>query len=253
MSVDKWVVKYWIYAYRIPRHHNCIAAINAELPDKVCDIAEHQVTGFTSGRIKESPLYRLSSSFHTISASKCFPLDLLQVLNASYDLVELVLKNSDSYRGAEPYLTYLSSIRGQIMSFTSINERNSPSKGDYVYECSRLASVIMLSCVESSQPLSKCPQSLIDMLVDALKRTEVGDNWGDLSGLMYWVVLVGAAVTQGRNEPGYMDSVLTQIMLHMCFSGYSLDSALEPPRKFGRFHYIITEWSKGSECRQNCP
>jgi hypothetical protein len=213
------------------------------LPDNACDITEQDVPEFTNGLINESPLYRITASFDTISTSKCSSARLLHVLNATYDLVDLVIQYSDGDPNLDPYSSSFSKIQRQITGFSSINKQDRPTKGDHIYESSRLASVVMLYCVEKSLPFSKTPQSLVDMLVSAVKKTNVGDNWDDFSGVMYWVILVGAAVTQGRSGPGYMDSLLTQLMLHMCFSGYSLDSGLEPPRKFGRFHHIIkTRW-----------
>lgn len=103
----------------------------------------------------------------------------------------------------------------------------------------------MLSCVSESQPFSKAPPELVQSLLALLKLTDVGDNWGDLIGVFFWVLMVGSAPTQGKPNEGYADSLLGQTMLHMCFHGYSLDSAMEPPKMFGRFHRILAELDGG--------
>jgi hypothetical protein len=219
----------------------CITAINANKFEDVFDIADKDVYGFRSDHVRESPLYRLTPEFETVSACRLSSPGLLQVLNATYDLIDLVIRNSTKEVNAEDYVTELCALRSEIISFPAVAELDAPSKDDYIYESSRLAALISLSCVSGSRRFLLTPVALVDELISALKRTEVGDNWGNLEGVFYWVSLVGAAATQGRPGKGFADSLMSQIVLHMCYKGYSFESALEAPKQFGRFHCAIAE------------
>src|ERR1700744_97603 len=99
--------------------------------------------------------------------------------------------------------------------------------------------MIILNAIETPQPLISSDSALTLGLIGALEKTDVGDNWGELSGILYWVTMVGSASSQGRPGHRLLDSTLGRIMGEIAFTAADYAAAVEPIRQFSRLQIAI--------------
>jgi hypothetical protein len=111
---------------------------------------------------------------------------------------------------------------------------------DWVFECCRLTFGIMLAAIETRQPLVSNDQTITLALMHALQKTEVGDNWGDLSGILFWVSIIGSASSHPGNR--VLRSVLGQIMAEITFTAFG--DAVEPVLRFTKVQIALKRRSK---------
>ena len=111
---------------------------------------------------------------------------------------------------------------------------------DWVFECCRLTFGIMLAAIETRQPLVSNDQTITLALMHALQKTEVGDNWGDLSGILFWVSIIGSASSHPGNR--VLRSILGQIMAEITFTAFG--DAVEPVLRFAKVQMALKRRSK---------
>lgn len=99
----------------------------------------------------------------------------------------------------------------------------------------RYAALITLEAISRRVPLTSTDQNLTAGLIKALEKTDIGDCWGDIRGVLYWVALTGSAASQGRDGCRMLDSTLGRSMFQMTFTGHDngFEEAVMPARVFG--------------------
>jgi hypothetical protein len=145
------------------------------------------------------------------------------IIAAVYDLGagEYPASSSPSPR---QYDAEVCEIRERLASLPSAYTPGLPISGDWVYESCRIASIIYASAIILRVPLSVAaepgrsiiladsplvqtggssgnnraspPPRLDEVLYEALERSNTEYVWGDMSGVLYWVSLVGAAAAR---------------------------------------------------------
>lgn len=112
------------------------------------------------------------------------------------------------------YTRKLSEIRRRIDSLPSAQTQGLLTSNDWIYEACRIAAVIYTQAIALRVPFSYAAEmayditretnrlaseppslatSLIAALYKVLGRTNTDELWGSLSGVLFWVTIVGAA------------------------------------------------------------
>ncbi|KAF2464580.1 uncharacterized protein BDR25DRAFT_95732 [Lindgomyces ingoldianus] len=119
------------------------------------------------------------------------------------------------------YDTKVSAICARLAALPSAYTPGIPITNDWVYETCRIASIIYASAILYHIPFSVASEPgrspllsnsvsltnstagghllttrLTDALYETLEKTNLGDVWGGMSGVLYWVTLVGAAAAR---------------------------------------------------------
>jgi hypothetical protein len=120
---------------------------------------------------------------------------------------------------SQQYDAKIADIRERLAALPSAHTPGLAATKDWVYESCRIASIIYTSAIIMRVPFSVAaepgrsiipveaeptwhPNSqsssvrLTDALYYALERSNMQDIWGDMSGVLYWVSLVGAAAAR---------------------------------------------------------
>ena len=112
-------------------------------------------------------------------------------------------------------------IRARLATFPSAYTPGAPVAGDWVYEACRIAAIIYASAIIMKVPFSVAAEPgrsillsdtssianpitgghllstrLAEALYEVLERSNMQNIWGDMSGVLYWVCLVGAAAAR---------------------------------------------------------
>ena len=121
----------------------------------------------------------------------------------------------------QDYVTKIAEIRSRLVAMPAASIPGLPTTNDWLYESCRLAAIIYAGALLMRVPFSVAadptrnpilfdaaalPGSLIgdhlylnrltEPLFEALKRSDLTSVWGDLSGVLYWVALVGAVAAR---------------------------------------------------------
>jgi hypothetical protein len=96
-----------------------------------------------------------------------------------------------------------------------------------------------LTAIETYQPLASTDTVLTLDLVKALEKTDIGDNWGELSGVLYWVSMIGSASSHGRPDHRLLNSTLGRTMSKLACTDSDFGSAVEPVRQFSRLQMAL--------------
>lgn len=187
--------------------------------------------------VPESPLFCPRRRFFTLERSRrCTPqtLDLIQKLHELTDLAaDTPLSSSTTTTTTTPLRNpdqqkrgILAHIRAlpPVAALPDCGNDEIERKARWRYEAVRLAGLLYASSVASGQPLST--QSLesrlasssssssssaaaaasapsLEKLVEAIKRSDCphSECWGDMTGVLYWVTLVGGAAAARADVP----------------------------------------------------
>lgn len=154
--------------------------------------------------------------FYSIRGSKECSNQVVSLLHATADYIDatLLLDGLDTLieGSAKLGLDQYELAKAGLEPFLSFNEEGT-THTDYVYESCRLATVLMVDAIETGTSFSELDISLVQQLKSALQMTDIGNAWGQLSGVLYWVTLVGhSAAAIGRPQHGYLDSCLRLVM-----------------------------------------
>lgn len=168
----------------------------------------------------------------------------MYILYIAKALIDLVVTFDEGAIGETDFDITLCHLKTDLERHVSTHDPQSASDGNWVFECCRLTVVIMLKAIEKAQPLVSSDSALTLSLVGALEKTDVGSNWGELSGLLYWVSMVGAASSQGRPGHRLLDSTLGCTMSEIAFTALDFRSAVEPVRQFSRLQEALKRRSQ---------
>jgi hypothetical protein len=221
------------------RHHTLVAAINAQpaSPAFDIDIDNVPITFPIIGTIQESPLYCPSRTFEQVRRSKRCSQATLQIIFGARDLIDLLLSHHES----EEVRIEISTVKAQLESQLSANNPQSPSHGDWIFESCRVAALIILQAVEQTTPLASCNPLLAESLVQALEKTDIGGIWGDMLGVLYWVLIIGLASTQKSVGHRLLSSTMTRAMFKIAFTVPHFDYALGPIQRFAMMQAALKQ------------
>lgn len=189
--------------------------------------------------IPESPIYCPRGDFFTIVRSKFCTEQMYELLCDMRDLTDLFFqsfldpdyndksdtvpqiscqpppKPCDLQTAAEACLKHIETLSPlAIMSGTPM------SYAAWMFEVVRVISLIYTTAIAKGIPFSKAaiiinarcehtpiattpgmlPSSL-HSLVTALQKSNASESWGDMSGVLYWCLMVGGAATRKRGDP----------------------------------------------------
>lgn len=199
----------------------------------------------STASIPQTNLTSLCSVFMAMSNCPTANKEMTSMLLSTKSFIESLLA---LYEGCEPSVqeeetfgVELYSQKAEIQSHLSASDPNSPSFGDYTYECVRLSSLLIIEAIEMRVPLNKASELLATSLSSAIAKTDLSGTWGEMLGVLYWVSMIGAAAWKGRGGKGerMMDSVLGSAMFKATFEPGDLGSAIAPVRMFGRFQIAL--------------
>jgi hypothetical protein len=211
-------------------HHTLVAAISAKPPSPTFDIDFGNIPA-TDPRIEasqESPLYCPSGTFDQVYQSKRCSQATLQILYNAKDLVDLLVNDYENEERAMGVLM----AKAQLESHLSANDPQSTSHGDWIFESCRITALIILQAIETATPLASSNPSLTLSLAQALGKSNIGDNWGDMLGVLYWVSIIGLAAAQESAGHRLLGSALSRVMFEMAFTVPNLECALRPIQRF---------------------
>lgn len=155
-------------------------------------------------------------------------------------LIDLMIDFDEGVVDEEDFNTMVSNIKSELERHISIYEPQSAATDrNWVFECCRLAVVIMLIAIETAQLLTSSDSVLTLDLVRAIEKTDIGDNWGELSGVLYWVSMIGSASSYTRPGHRLLDSTLGRTMSKLAFTTSDFSSAVEPIRQFSRLQRAL--------------
>jgi hypothetical protein len=189
------------------------------------------------GAIQESPLYCPSRTFERVRRSKSCSQVTLQIIYGARDLIDLLLSNRED----EEVRIEVSTIKAQLESHISAHNPQSPSHGDWVFESCRVAALIILQAVEKTTPLASCNPLLTESLVQALEKTDIGGIWGDMLGVLYWVLMIGLASTQKSGGHKLLSSTMSRVMFEIAFMVPHFNYALRPIERFAMIQAALKQ------------
>jgi hypothetical protein len=184
-----------------------------------------------TGPLPESPLFCYNIDFETIPNNTSCSIATYQVLCDMRDLTNLFIKKTtkdikeeDEERTSlslQDYPKEVSAIRERLASLPSAYSPGHETSNDWVYEACRIAALIYTTAIFFEVPLSVAadPNHYRDLsgssstansdvtrqLLSVLERTDVGNIWSDMAGVLYWVCAVGAAAAR---TPAALDESL---------------------------------------------
>jgi hypothetical protein len=62
-----------------------------------------------------------------------------------------------------------------------------PYHNDFIYECCRLTALLQMTMLEN--PCRTDIRSLVTQLKEALKKTELTNYWGNMIGVLWWILM----------------------------------------------------------------
>ena len=218
------------------RQNLLLAAIRAQPATSTFNFDYSQTPNANSmhGTKHESPLYCPQGTFTLLFQSKRLSEDTVYILCNAKALIDLVINFDEGAIEEVNFDSMLCHIKTELERHISTHDPRSPPDSNWVFECCRLTVLIILNAIETTQTLASSDSALTLGLVGALEKTDIGGSWEELSGLLYWVSMVGAASSQGRPGHRLLDSTLSRTMSKIAFSALDFRSAVEPLRQFSR-------------------
>lgn len=215
--------------------HTLVAAISLQPASPAFDLdVDNTPNAFESNQ--ESPLYCPLGTFDQVRRSKRCSQATLQILYNARDLIDLLIND----HGDEEFHLQVSTVKAQLELRLSANDPQSPSHGDWIFESCRITTLIILNAIETATPLASSNPSLTLSLVQALGKTDTGDNWGDMLGVLYWVSMIGLASTQKSVGHRLLGSTLGRAMFEMAFTVPHFDCSLRPIQRFAIVQEALT-------------
>jgi len=191
-----------------------------------------------------SPLYCPQETFAELLQSKQFSEHTVDILYNAKALINLVIDLDEGTIKEADFNIALFHIKNELERHTSADGPQGAPNWNWVFECCRLTVAIMLEAVEISRPLFSSSSALTHSLVSALEKTDIAGNWGELSGVLYWVSMIGSASSQGRPDHRVLDSALGRTMSEIAFTASDFGSAVEPVRQFSRLQLALKRRSQ---------
>lgn len=166
-----------------------------------------------SDLIAESPLFCPRDDLYSVQSSRDCSDRTAALLHAAADFVDAILSLGlllgDPHT---PQFGQYEAAKSALDTFLLV-ENGGITHVDYVYECCRLAALMMVCAVDTGISFSEVDNTLVDQLKSTMQKTDIGNTWGQMSGVLWWVCLIGAsAATIGKPQHSYIDTVLRQTM-----------------------------------------
>ncbi|KAF7956017.1 hypothetical protein EAE96_004938 [Botrytis aclada] len=186
-----------------------------------------------------SPLYCPSGSFESVRQLKGFDDSLIQVLYIAKDLIELII---GGYEQTVDNAIYQSRLFAALHSLQSGTVKIGPSNLTsqyWIFESCRLATLIIFQAMKTCTPLPASDEHLTSAMICAIARTDVDETWGDVLGILYWVSIIACASSQGRSDPGILDSRLGRTIFKIASSVQNFEYATGPAQKFAQMQMAL--------------
>lgn len=169
----------------------------------------------SSAKVLESPLYCPRSGFFTIVRSTRCSEQIHDILHNMWDVTAISLQAAGADFIGPLEATHISpssaaSIWNRATARPSATLVGTPVSNDWMYESCRLAALIYCRMVLPRIPSIVTgvfpPLSVLGRdLYRSLARTDTGDCWGDMAGVLYWCSLVGGAAMRSVLETSETD------------------------------------------------
>lgn len=179
-------------------HFHIMAALtNGTMPVDTDAQVEHQrdVVEYPPETIQdmESPISCPDQGFTTIPKSKRCQTHTLRLLEDVRSFVQQIIEDSESEGNISiAKLTRRSDLEAHILDLPSAWRQNLPTSEDWIYECCRLAAIVMIGAALRSSSLhtEAVRSGLVAHAQRALRMADTDDLWGQMSGVLFWVVWV---------------------------------------------------------------
>jgi len=178
-----------------------------------------------------SPVYdgRTNSTEDPFPCSEDEHLHIL--LEMMQDAINLWLRQDFSLE--LPYMDdeyVLQALHDGILAMPSAYIPGLPCSNDYIYECCRLTSVLMVRSVQTKRTWKTTAKkdSILHQLREALQKTDLSSLWGNKLGLLYWVILVFHCAAFGTPDYLLGHSIQTRVHFELTYSRTDWHGALKP-------------------------
>ncbi|KAF2855221.1 hypothetical protein T440DRAFT_486196 [Plenodomus tracheiphilus IPT5] len=178
-------------------------------PDPIISVTESPLFNHHAAQRESGPFVQLICDMRDLG-----DLFIHHAMNMEYTSN---ISHKDTTRmssSSSDFNTQTSEIISRLIDLASASEPGHAFTDDWMYESCRIAALIYAAAIKlrisfpdaadparnllyiestkSSGGLHYSSGSLSHLLLQALKRTDIANAWGDLTGLFYWVCIVGA-------------------------------------------------------------
>lgn len=190
--------------------------------------------------IPESPLFCPRADFYSIGTSPGCNEDTLQLLRVVRDLIQIksVMDSTKLEERQQTLLIRYGEIKSALTALISATSTNNAC-GIAEYECCRQAASMMMAAIDTSTPFQALDTSLIEKLMSALQKTDIGNCWGSMSGVLLWVSLIGVTAAIGKPQHRHMDSVLRRVMYELTYKSFLFEAVSLAVLNFMRIQRIV--------------
>jgi hypothetical protein len=125
--------------------------------------------------------------FNTLSYSGTCKPAILDILWHIHEVVKVVHMETPTWQHRTTR-TELIRIHAQwLLKRPCAGFSDPPYYNDFVYECCRLTALLQVTMLES--PCRTEIGSLVTQLKEALKKTELTNCWGNMLGVLWWILM----------------------------------------------------------------
>lgn len=177
--------------------------------------------------VPESPLFCPRARFFTLERSKrcnAATRELIQKLKQLADVAASPLEQSswDTDQHKRSILAYIRALpaAAQLPAVSTELDR----KARHRYEACRLAGLLYAESLVDRRPLSEIVRAgegavSLEALVEAIRRSDCphSECWGDMTGVLYWVTLVGGAAARDAVERRWLTALNVRCAIVLAF------------------------------------
>ncbi|KAI9734887.1 MAG: hypothetical protein M1834_001967 [Cirrosporium novae-zelandiae] len=125
-------------------------------------------------------------------------------------------------------------IRERILNLPHVDHLTPGRKTpDFIFESCRLAALIMIRMIDFSQPARDAVNgtNLCAQLKAALMKTDLERLWGELVGVLWWIILLAVPAAHGSPEWPFFSALSTRLMFEMGYQNFCYKSCFAPIAK----------------------
>ena len=207
-----------LFLFLYTRHEFVQSALNSSPVPSHLLAAFGQLPGpiSTVEHINESPLYCPRKDFFSVKTSSLCSESTLHILQATRSLIDATIRinalpNERRSECAQEFQLLKSQLEGLLK----------PSKDmqvDYVNESCRLTAEAVSRAVNTNTSFQDLDGDIGEKLKSALQKTDIGFLWGQMSGVLFWVALVGSTIAGvGRPSHSFLDSLLRRLIYELTY------------------------------------
>jgi hypothetical protein len=186
--------------------------------------------------VAESPLFCPRQDFYSLLVSPICDADTLQLLRLVRDLLD----SRFAVETAPGDLQKTILLRYKAIKSTLSDLIYAPvSKKSTVNESCRLAALMTVAALETNTPFRDLDIQMVDDLKNALQKTDIGSNWGKMSGVLFWIALLGSSAATGKPQHRYMDGALRRVMYELTYKYPLFEAVSLAALNFMRLQEII--------------